>query len=73
MMRSKNILGVNMLKIADNRPIIIRDCLFAVVDLYLKGEIIPQVGAVYPVSKIAEAHALLEGGKSTGKITVVWE
>ena len=51
---------------------IIRDCLFAVVDLYLKGEIVPQVGAVYPVSKIGEAHALLESGKSTGKITVVW-
>ncbi|NBR15631.1 MAG: hypothetical protein EBU01_13800 [Crocinitomicaceae bacterium] len=47
-------------------------CLVDVVDLFLKGEIIPQVGAVYPVSKIAEAHALLESGKSTGKITVVW-
>jgi NADPH:quinone reductase-like Zn-dependent oxidoreductase len=73
MMRSKNILGVNMLKIADNRPMIIHDCLVDVVDLFLKGEIIPQVGAVYPVSKIVEAHALLESGKSTGKITVVWE
>lgn len=73
MMRSKNILGVNMLKIADNRPMIIRDCLVAVVALYLKGEIKPQVGAVYPVSKIAEAHSLLESGKSTGKITVIWE
>jgi len=72
MMRSKNILGVNMLKIADNRPMIIHDCLVAVVDLFLKGEIIPQVGAVYSVSKIAEAHALLESGKSTGKITLVW-
>ena len=40
---------------------------------YLKGEITPQVGAVYPVSKIGEAHALLESGKSIGKITVVWE
>jgi NADPH2:quinone reductase len=73
MMRSKNILGVNMLKIADNRPMIIHDCLVDVVDLFLKGEIIPQVGAVYPVSKIGEAHALLESGKSTGKITMVWE
>jgi NADPH2:quinone reductase len=72
MMRSKNILGVNMLKIADNRPMIIHDCLIAVVDLFLKGEIKPQVGALFPVSKIGEAHALLESGKSTGKITVVW-
>jgi NADPH2:quinone reductase len=73
MMRSKNILGVNMLKIGDNRPMIIHDCLVAVVDLFNKGELKPQVGAVFPVSKIAEAHSLLESGKSTGKITVVWE
>lgn len=72
MMRSKNILGVNMLKIADNRPMIVHDCLVAVVDLFNKEQLKPQIGAVFHVSKIAEAHSLLENGKSTGKITVFW-
>lgn len=73
MMRSKNVLGVNMLKIADNRPMVLKHCLTAVVRLYHEGSLIPQVGGVFPVSKIAEAHAALESGKTTGKLTVFWE
>ena len=73
MMRSKNILGVNMLKIADNRPMVLSECLHEVVKLYLKGELIPQVGGVYAVNQIAEAHAALESGKTTGKLSVKWD
>jgi len=72
MMRSKNILGVNMLKIADNRPMVLSECLNEVVKLYLKGELIPQVGGFYTVDQIAEAHAALESGKTTGKLSVKW-
>lgn len=73
MMRSKNILGVNMLKIADNKPEVLTTCLREVVKLTLEGKLIPQVGASFPADKIAEAHDLLESGKSTGKIAVYWE
>lgn len=73
MMRSKNILGVNMLKIADNRPMVLKKCLEDVVALYRQGKIHPQVGGVYAVSKLPEAHASLESGKSTGKLTVKWD
>jgi NADPH:quinone reductase-like Zn-dependent oxidoreductase len=73
MMRSKNILGVNMLKIADNRPMVLKKCLEDVVGLYQNGKIDPQVGGVYSVDKLAEAHAALEGGKTTGKLTVKWD
>lgn len=73
MMRSKNILGVNMLKIADNRPMVLKKCLEDVVDLYQQGKIDPQVGGVYSVKDLAEAHAALEGGKTTGKLTVKWD
>jgi NADPH2:quinone reductase len=72
MMRSKNILGVNMLKLADHRPIVLKHCLEDVVALYMKGELKPQVGGVYSVDQLAEAHAALEGGKTTGKLTVKW-
>jgi len=73
MIRSKNVLGVNMLKIADNRPEVLSECLNQVADLYLKGELIPQVGGKFTVNEIAKAHAALESGKTTGKLTVFWE
>ena len=72
MMRSKNILGVNMLKIADNRPMVLKKCLEDVVELYQQGIIKPQVGGVYSVDNLRDAHAALEGGKTTGKLTVKW-
>lgn len=73
MMRSKNILGVNMLKIADNRPEVMKDCLQDVYSLYQNKEILPQVGGVYSVSNIAKAHADLESGRTTGKLVVKWD
>ncbi len=72
MMLSKNILGVNMLKIADNRPQVIQLCLQEVVSLYKSGALTTVSGAIFNHKEIAEAHALLESGNSTGKITVKW-
>lgn len=73
MMRSKNILGVNMLKLADNRPMVLAECLQAVVGLFRSGELIPQVGGKYSVAEIAAAHEALENGETTGKLTIFWE
>lgn len=72
MMRSKNILGVNMLKIADNKPEVMEYCLTEVVSLFNEGKLIPQVGGIYNADDLAEAHAALESGKTTGKLTVKW-
>lgn len=72
MMRSKNILGVNMLKIADNRPKAMEACLKDVVKLYSEGKLKPQVGGVYPADQLAEAHTALESGNTTGKLTIKW-
>jgi NADPH:quinone reductase-like Zn-dependent oxidoreductase len=69
---SKSLIGVNMLRIADNKPETLKRCLDNVIRLYGQGIFKPAVGGVFPVSKIAEAHALLESRKSTGKITVTW-
>lgn len=72
MMRSKNILGVNMLKIADNKPRVLEHCLKEVVRLYSEGQLKPQTGGIYTSDKLAEAHAALESGKTTGKLAVYW-
>ena len=72
MMRSKNVLGINMLKIADNRPMVLTHCLKEVVALYQDGKLIPQLGGVYAIDDVAAAHEALEKGKTTGKLTVKW-
>jgi NADPH:quinone reductase-like Zn-dependent oxidoreductase len=73
MMRSKNILGVNMLKIADHKPEVLTTCMREVVELYRSGKLIPQKGPSFKADEIASAHTALESGKSTGKITVFWK
>ncbi len=72
MMRSKSILGINMLKVADYKPYTLEFCLKAVVEKALNDEIHPQVGATYSADELPEAHAFLESGKSTGKVVVNW-
>lgn len=73
MMRSKNILGVNMLKVADNKPKVLAYCLNSVVKLYSEGKIKPQTGGIYTSSQLNEAHSALESGKTTGKLSIHWD
>ncbi|MBS1617080.1 MAG: zinc-binding dehydrogenase [Bacteroidetes bacterium] len=72
MSTSRAIIGVNMLRIADNKPTTLARCLKEVVTLHEQGIFKPLVGGVYPVAQLAEAHAALEGRKTVGKITVTW-
>ena len=72
MMRSKNVLGVNMLKIADNRPKVLTYCLREAFEMYKDGIINPQIGGVYEQAKFHDAHNALESGKTTGKLSVNW-
>jgi NADPH:quinone reductase-like Zn-dependent oxidoreductase len=72
LMTSRSVLGVNMLKIADHRPDVMSHCLNEVVKLHAEGIIQPQVGGTFSHEKLAKAHALLESGKTTGKLTVFW-
>ncbi|MDN3687555.1 quinone oxidoreductase family protein [Cyclobacterium jeungdonense] len=72
MMKAQGIIGVNMLRIADHRIDIIGHCLHALVSLWEKKKIRPQVGATFPATEIAAAHQLLESGESTGKVYVYW-
>ncbi len=72
MLRSRGFIGVNMLRIADSRPLVLQRCLRAVVDLALQGELRPIVGGRFPAAQLGAAHALLESRRSTGKIVVTW-
>lgn len=72
MLSSKGMIGVNMLRIADNRPNVLKRCLDNVVKLVEEGVLDPTVGKVFKVDKLAEAHDYLEMRKSMGKVTVEW-
>ena len=73
LMNSKSLIGVNMLRISDHRPETLKRVLHGVVDLALKGELVPTVGGRFKADQIAEAHELLAGRGSTGKIVVEWQ
>jgi NADPH:quinone reductase-like Zn-dependent oxidoreductase len=72
MMRSKSIIGVNMLKIGDNKPSVLHHCLVEVTKLIQEGVLSPHVGATYHATELAEAHTLLESRQSIGKVIVKW-
>lgn len=72
MMPSKSMIGINMLKIADEKPAVIQRCLQAVVQLYKEGVFAPNIGKTFPVAEIAAAHEYLEKRKSMGKIVMQW-
>ena len=71
-MKSQAVMGVNMLRIADYKKEVIGQCLKELIQLHQEGVIRPQVGAEFKAAEIAQAHELLESGKSTGKIYVHW-
>lgn len=73
LMSSKGLIGVNMLRIADNRPLVLQRCLSAVIDLALRGELQPTVGGRFTAAQIAAAHDFLASRASTGKVVVEWE
>jgi NADPH:quinone reductase-like Zn-dependent oxidoreductase len=72
MMNSKSLIGVNMLKIADNKPYVLQRCMENVVRLVEDGIFKPQEGKLFKATEIAEAHKYLESRKSTGKVACQW-
>ena len=72
MMASKSLIGVNMLRIADGKPLILKRCLENVVRLVEQGVFKPQEGKLFKAEDIADAHRYLEGRKSIGKVACEW-
>ncbi len=73
MTSSRSVLGLNMLRIADQRPSVLARALHEIVQLAKRGEIKPWPAKSFPVSEIAQAHELLASRDSAGKIAVLWK
>lgn len=69
---SKSLIGVNMLRIADDKPEVLQRVLKGTVKLFEEGVIQPREGGVYSVNDIATAHHALEHRKTMGKIAIKW-
>ncbi len=69
---STSLIGINMLRVADDKPMAFKRALQAVNDLAEAEEIKPFVGKEFPHTELAAAHNYLEGRKSIGKVAVKW-
>lgn len=70
--KSQSLIGINMLKIADNRPDIIGEEFKQVAALYREGILRPHVGKIFNHTELAKAHEWMENRQSIGKGVVVW-
>lgn len=72
LMKSFGVIGLNMLRVAETNPLIIKRSMEKVIELTVQGELKPHVGATYKAQDIGEAHDFLESRKSIGKVVVKW-
>jgi len=72
LMKSKSIITVNMLQIADNKPAIFQKVFEGVMKYSNEGILKPKIAKVFEAKDIAKAHDYLEGRQSIGKVVVRW-
>jgi len=72
MMRSKSLIGVNMLRISERRPQVAGRCMQGALDALRRGALHPRVHPLFPADQLPQAVELLGSGKSIGKVAVRW-
>jgi NADPH2:quinone reductase len=73
MMQSKGVIGVNMLRIAEMHPDILKEAMEAMVKLYLNNDLKILQGQQFSHTALNDAHKALESGKTSGKVSVFWD
>lgn len=73
MMQSKGVIGVNMLRIAESHPEILKEAMESMVKLYRNNELKILQGHQFSHTALNDAHKALESGKTSGKVSVFWE
>jgi len=72
MMGSKSLIGINMLKVADFKPEIIKHCLSEVFKLYNKNLLNPVIKHSFKHTELSKAHEIIENRNSIGKVVCYW-
>jgi len=69
---SQSIIGVDVLKLVQSKPQVVKQCLEEILVLYRQGRIKPKNGGDFAITELGKAHDLLESGYSMGKLAVHW-
>ncbi len=72
MMKSKSLIGVNMLRISEHQPQTIAACVAGVVKAHAEGWLKPHVHREYTREQLPDALEALGGGGTMGKVVVRW-
>jgi NADPH2:quinone reductase len=72
MMRSKSLIGVNMLRISEHKPELITECLRGVVQAHREGWLRPHVHHTFSSIELPTALQALGSGRTAGKVSVRW-
>lgn len=68
-----SVITVEMLRVLKYKPQTYQRLLTRGAELQKQGILKPSEGNTFPVGKLADAHALLEGRGSIGKVAVYWD
>ncbi len=72
MMQSKSIIGVNMLRLSEHKPLLVADCMKGALGAMQEGWLTPKVHPLFKADQLPQAVELLGSGKSIGKVAVRW-
>lgn len=72
LLKSNGVIGLNMLRIAEQSPSVLGDVMQKVVDLADQNILKPHIGGEFTAKEIADAHHLLESRNSIGKVVLNW-
>jgi len=72
LVRSKGLIGLNLLALSDKRPDLVGRALAQVLDLAARGTLNPIVDREFPADAVGEAHAHVESRRSIGKVVLTW-
>jgi NADPH2:quinone reductase len=72
MMRSRSVLGINMLRLSDHKAELVAQCMHHAVAACARGVLRPHVHREYPADQLPQAHLDLLAGHTMGKLVVRW-
>jgi len=72
MMQCKSLVGVNMLRLSEQRPLTVTACMKGALGAMREGWLKPRVDQVFASEELPQALELLGSGKSIGKVVVKW-
>lgn len=72
MIQSRSLVGVNMLRVGEQRPQQLAECLQATVRAQAEGVLRPHVDRTWPATELPAALAALGRGDTRGKVALRW-